>query len=95
MTETHKFNHAGQATLKLDLYNMEGEEFKPKPNWHCYMSGDMSGEEGLEKLDLAATTFPTGTRVTIEFPLCPSCDQEEELCECGFDWGKHWGDEFA
>jgi len=64
--------------------------------WSCYCDGDKDGEDGLPLLELAAETFPYGTKVVVLFPICPNedCDLHADFanelgkCPCGFDWNE-------
>lgn len=59
--------------------------------------GDEEDGEIL-KLEMRATQYPPGTRVTIEVPCCPKCGDPADCnepkeygrtwpdCECGFSW---------
>lgn len=98
-------------TAKIKLQEVMWAEMKPDvyggkscdqiiPQWSCYCAGDMEGEDGQKVLELAARTFPPGTKVIISEPLCPGCGERREPhapfttrkplyagpCHCGFDW---------
>jgi len=74
------------------------------PMWTCVAEGDKDEERGfLKNITLSARTFPAGTKVIIEEPICPNCRSLRymkfpvpkrgslfiDVCECGFDW-KLW-----
>lgn len=87
------------AEMRPDCYGGEGCD-EVVPGWSTYADGDKQGEDGEEVLTLAARTFPPGTRVTVEEPLCPQCGDLRcpkfpppddgplypDRCDCGFDW---------
>jgi hypothetical protein len=95
--ETHR--ETMWAEMKPDLYGGKNCD-KLVPQWSCYAEGDKDGEDGLTALELAARTFPPGTKVVVSEPLCPDCGQVRcpkfptpargaiyaGPCECGFDW---------
>lgn len=42
-------------------------------------------------LSLDVVNLPAGTRIKIEVPVCPECNQSiassgQAICECGFSW---------
>lgn len=69
--------------------------------WYTYADGDdQGGHERIVNLD--AGTFPPGTRISIQEPVCPECEEPrgykgtvngvaiyKAVCYCGFDW-KQW-----
>lgn len=87
------------AEMKPDCYAGPNYD-KVKPQWEVYADGDMDcGTETTVRL--SARTFPPGTKITIEEPLCPNCGELREPknpgrgaavvvyggpCRCGFDW---------
>jgi len=87
------------AEMKPDCYGGEGCD-EIVPGWATYAEGDKQGGDGEAALELAARTFPPGTKVTISEPTCPQCgDLREPIfpipaegplyagpCDCGFDW---------
>lgn len=70
------------------------------PQWSCAAEGDKGDSDTQRVLELAARTFPPGTKVEIHEPLCPRCGELRHpkfpapkrgplfsgQCECGFDW---------
>ena len=78
------------AEMKPDLYDGPGCD-QVKPAWSCFCDGDKDGEDGLELIELAANTFPPGTKIVVSLPECPECHEIVELCQsseyCDFDWG--------
>lgn len=95
------------AEHRPDLYG--GDECDELvPGWHCYADGDKDSEDGVETLELAAATFPPGSKVVISEPVCPSCGDYrprgiesagepafKAQCDCGFDWDAWVSGEFA
>lgn len=60
------------ATMKPDVYG------GPKcdqivPRWHVYAEGDKDSDYIRGALKLDGRTFPPGTKVTIQEPVCPDC----------------------
>jgi hypothetical protein len=74
--------------MEPDVYGGENCD-EHIPGWTAYFHGDMDGDGGSPCLELAAKTFPPGTRVIVQMPVCPECDEIQEFCDCGFDW-KEW-----
>ena len=77
-----------------------------EPVWHCYADGDKDSDDIHKPLELDPRTFPPGTKVTIEEPLCPDCQELrhlkssdppafEDKCDCGFDWVAWTLDQYA
>ncbi|QDP58343.1 MAG: hypothetical protein Unbinned664contig1000_24 [Prokaryotic dsDNA virus sp.] len=86
MTDVVKMRVIGWAEMKPDMYG--GDECDEQiAQWDAYMDGDMDCEN-LDVLELDASTFPPGTKVTIEVPECPDCGSASDECVCGFDWAK-------
>lgn len=96
------------ATMDPDMY--DGPECdQMRPRWRCYADGDKDSVHQEEPLTLDAKLFPPGTRVTVEEPVCPSCDETREpnykdgkylpgfvaKCRCGFDWEAWVANEFS
>lgn len=54
------------------------------PQWRGHFYDEENTD--LESIELNPKAFPAGTRITIQVPLCPKCNMEQEMCECGFDW---------
>jgi hypothetical protein len=90
------------AEMKPDCYGGQNCD-QIRPRWECYAAGDMESEDGLKTISLAARTFPPGTRVVVQEPVCPQCGETRSIkypppkrgplfddkCDCGFDW-KAW-----
>ena len=85
-----EYREVGRATMKPDVYGGENCD-EHTPGWTAHFDGDMDSENGLPCLELAAKTFPPGTQVIVQMPVCPACDEIQEICDCGFDW-KEWAD---
>ncbi|MCF6459093.1 hypothetical protein [Pseudoalteromonas sp. MMG024] len=83
--------------VKADVY--AGEPCGSKHEKFIEMSCQDDMESTTEKeINICSSRWPVGTKITIETPLCPSCETDAELqnedgkCECGFDW-KIWAEE--
>lgn len=97
------------AEMRPDCYG--GDECDQiVPGWRCYASGDKGdAEDGILALELAARTFPPGTKVVISEPTCPQCHELRSAqfplpvegpiyrgsCTCGFDWDAWVLNEFS
>jgi len=99
-----KYRETMWATMRPEpQYSARGEHLAPR--WQCYADGDKDGEEGLKTLDLAAYTFPPGTKVVVSEPCCPKCGDLREpsfpkltfavMCNCGFNWGEWAKDQYS
>jgi len=84
------------AELRLDMYDGPNCDQK-RPEWHGYAVGDKDGHSVSGNIILNPKTFPPGTRVSIEEPICPKCREPRHFadinfsafidkCDCGFDW---------
>lgn len=87
------------AEMKPDCYGGASCD-QILPRWSTYAAGDKDGDDSMRALQLAARTFPPGTKVVISEPVCPTCGETrcvkspvpkrgsifEEKCSCGFDW---------
>lgn len=94
-----------RAEMSPDLYAGASCD-KVKPRWSCHADGDMGGDDYENVLRIDARSFPPGTLISIQEPLCPECDELREpsmplgakhpiyapLCRCGFNWDT-WRDE--
>lgn len=96
------------AEMTPDVYG--GPNFdEVTPRWKCWSAGDKGDAAQHATLELAARTFPPGTKITISEPLCPKCDEQREpihpppaegpifkgRCRCGFDWDAWVLDQFS
>ena len=90
------------AELSPDVYG--GEKCnRVIPRWMCWCMGDKGDTDTEILLRLAAKHFPPGTKVTIEEPICPNCDElrmptttgHADKCHCGFDWKQWTLDEYS
>ena len=88
MKQVTQYREIMRATRKADCYSGPGCD-EIRPLWNVYAEGDKQDDTINEALQLAPDTFPAGTRVTVEIPVCPNCDDDAECCSCGFDW-KAW-----
>lgn len=87
-----KYTNVDMVELEPNCYSgPDGDQIKKQ--WKIK---DRCGNEFENQLILEASNFPPGTRVIIEVPNCPKCDQpaEDALegipdCECGFSW-ENW-----
>ena len=73
-----------------------------RPRWMTSYPKEGDEEDGETlKLEMKATQYPPGTRVTIEVPCCPKCGDPADMnggdgkdyrkwpnCDCGFSWRK-------
>ena len=96
------------AEMKPDVYGGKTCD-KVVPGWECHAEGDLESESGLPALELAACTFPPGTKVVITEPVCPDCGELRSPkfpppkrgsiyggpCDCGFDWDKWVLDQYS
>ncbi len=79
-----------------DCYAGESCDEK-RPMWKMFAAGDMDYDETTENIVLDCTTFPPGTKITIEEPMCPKCEEVYGNCltehgrTCDFDWDE-WTD---
>lgn len=102
-----KYRETMRAEQAPDVY--DGTECdQHRPRWVGSAEGDKEGDGPIgETIDLAAKTFPPGTRVIVLEPVCPECgevpaskrlpiDPEIKIdgweCGCDFDW-KEWAEE--
>ena len=100
-----KFHETMRASMRPDMYNgVSCNEFVP--DWSGSADGDKDGDGTIGPvIELAAHTFPPGTRVTIEVPCCPTCGEPADVgndalpgpqpCGCGFDWPAWMRDEYC
>lgn len=101
-----KYRETQWAEMKPDTYAGDScDEIKPR--WEGYAEGDKGDPDTFDPMTLAARTFPPGTRVTVEVPVCPQCEMwdadyalnhqtgEMGKCECGFDWQEWTRDTYA
>jgi hypothetical protein len=88
---TEKLNYLETmwAEMKPDIYGGESAE-EHIPLWYLTCLGDKGDVADSNEIQLAANTFPPGTKIVISVPCCPKCDQEVEMCQldegCDFDW---------
>jgi len=80
-----KMREVGRAERTAYCYGGETCD-QVEPRWKCFFEGDKDESEDRDDIVLSPVHFPAGTRVTIEVPVCPECDEEAECCSCGFDW---------
>ena len=87
------------AEMKPDCYGGETCD-QIAPRWYTYAAGDKEGGYEHEPLELAAHTFPPGTKVIVSEPVCPQCNEVRAhkyppikagptfaaKYDCGFDW---------
>jgi len=74
--------------IKVDIYTGPKCD-QHKPYWNVYYEDDKEDDNSKDDLVLSIETLPPGTKVVVSVPICPKCDQEQETCNCGFDW-KEW-----
>lgn len=73
---------------KPDVYAGEKCD-EVRPRFWGYADGDMDG--GFDdKIELMPDRFPAGTKIIVQVPCCPDCDQDADMCKsddsCDFDW---------
>lgn len=86
-----KYTAAAWAEVRVNCY--KGENCDEHENyWNSFWEGDKQDDDHEDPIVLDAKTLPPGTKVTIEFPLCPKCYMSQECCNCGFDW-HNWAEE--
>jgi hypothetical protein len=99
MTDQIKRHETQWAEMSPDIYDGPKCD-KVKPRWKTAAEGDRGSDDFETVLHIAARTFPPGTRISIQEPLCPKCDELREPvfpipkrgplyagpCRCGFDW---------
>lgn len=98
-----EFRETMRAQQAPDVY--DGPECNQhRPRWIGAAEGDKDGDGPIgETLELAAKTFPPGTKVSVSEPVCPRCHEVPALmnlpgqsgqweCGCDFDW-KNWAEE--
>lgn len=79
-----------------DIYaGKNGDEIRPR--WVADVEKEGKTEiDGCIELD--PSTFPPGTKILIQVPLCPTCQLDADcsngggICDCGFDWNR-WTEE--
>ena len=102
MRKKLKYREVMWAEQAPDVYDGPNCD-QHRPDWRTNEDG--SGEVdtgGQDILELAASTFPAGTKVVISVPLCPTCGDSADLghhmggkCDCGFDWKAWANDEYS
>ena len=97
------------AEMKPDCYGGEKcDEIVPR--WKGYAEGDKDSDT-LDVIELAARTFPPGTKVVVREPTCPDCGELRspifdpsnekrhgtfaDKCDCGFDWDTWVRDQYS
>lgn len=95
-----KYSEIARATVIPDVYSGKNhDQISNKPNWHGWFDGDMDGEGVIGPLlKLAAKTFPPGTKISIQTPICPCCNTDKEMQDketCKFDWDKWTIDQYS
>lgn len=90
-----KYRTISSGNLKADCYG--GNNFDTIiPKWYVYSDGDKEGGTIPNDITFDAKHFPIGTRIKVEVPICPSCNESDadiashsqNKCECGFDWNE-------
>ena len=100
-----KYRETMNAEMAPDMYGGPDCD-QMLPRWCASTEGDMGDGENHETLELAARTFPPGTRVVISIPECPDCTEPADMyfdpetgktgpCQCGFDWEAWAGDTYS
>lgn len=85
-----------------------------RPRWMGSAEGDQDGDDEVGRdgaILLAARTFPPGTKISIQSPLCPKCHETPHdmgdfrddsgnwftkwSCGCDFDWREFTLDNYS
>src|ERR1044072_6393220 len=96
------------AEMKPDMYDGAGGD-QMRPRWWCYADGDKDGDFEDKPLSLDAGLYPPGTKITIEEPTCPQCEETRQpnykdgkylpgfvpKCPGGFDWEAWLANEYS
>jgi hypothetical protein len=93
-----------RATMSPNVYDGPKCD-QHRPRWHAHADGDKDSDH-TDALELAASMFPAGTKVSVEVPCCPECGEPADLhfdpntatqrpCQCGFDWLAWANDQFS
>ena len=95
-----KFEKIGELQMRPDCYG--GKNFDEHiPQWWGYFEGDKQDDTTKKPFALDPKDHPPGTKITIEEPVCPKCEEIYTNCmvrgydspdECDFDW-KGWVEE--
>lgn len=84
MREVKQFRVVMGAEMTPDCEG--GEKFDEKiPLWKTWAEGDF-GYIKEPEFSINAKNFPAGTKILIKVPLCPDCEEDADMCKCGFDW---------
>ena len=92
-----KWVQIARAERKVYCYGGDSCE-EHVPQWWAYFEGDKDSDQSNQPLTLNPEHFKAGTKVTIESPVCPICEEIPENCEamkCRFDWKKWAEDQYA
>ena len=63
-----------------------------EPQWWVHAHGDKSDEVSQAPIIFDCKLFPAGTLITVEIPVCPLCECDVQMCDCGYDW-KTWAEQ--
>lgn len=94
----NEYNTTAWGEVKADVY--AGDPIGSKHEKYIEMSceGDMESTRE-EEISICSSRWPAGTKILIEVPICPKCEDldaeyqdKNGKCECGFDW-KAWAEE--
>lgn len=83
-----KYKEIAWAEMKPDCYGGEDCD-EVIPQWWEFYDGDTEDDEGEESINFAAKNYPPGAKITVTVPLCPKCDEDQEMHnseDCDFDW---------
>ncbi len=89
-----KYHPIMWAERTTDCYAGDGCNEK-RPLWKFTAEGDRGPTEDARPLILDCSKFPAGTKVHISVPVCPECEMDCEICECGFDWDAWVDDQYS
>lgn len=78
------------AEMAPDVYDGDKCD-QVKPRWFVCTEGDQSGSHE-DDITFKSSDYPAGTKITVEIPQCPKCQQDAEMCKddknCSFDWNE-------
>lgn len=93
-----RYNETMRARQIPDIYDGPNCD-QHRPRWWGSADGDRDGDDEIgDDIELAAKTFPPGTKVIVMEPSCNKCGEvptqieNEWKCGCDFNW-KDWAEE--
>lgn len=103
-------NYAHRQTFRQEPDCYDGKTCdQQRPRWMTSYPKEGDEEDGeVLKIEMDARHWPPGTRVTIEVPCCPKCNEPADMkgfdgkrrrvwpkCRCGFSWKEFVEDNFS